>query len=106
MLHKKLSRALAGDPPDMAQVRACAVQLNELNEGMLRRMDELYRTVKNNSIALTAVPVEGLVEAAVGAVSRQVPRPAGSPGCGYRPISAGGSQPPERGGVQPAVQWV
>ena len=40
----------------MAQVRACAVQLNELNEGMLRRMDELYRTVKNNSIALTAVP--------------------------------------------------
>ena len=43
----------------------CAVQLNELNEGMLRRMDELYRTVKNNSIALTAVPVEGLVEAAV-----------------------------------------
>ena len=49
----------------MAQVRACAVQLNELNEGMLRRMDELYRTVKNNSIALTAVPVEGLVEAAV-----------------------------------------
>ncbi|MFQ7855974.1 MAG: response regulator [Flavonifractor plautii] len=65
VLHKKLSRALAGDPPDMAQVRACAVQLNELNEGMLRRMDELYRTVKNNSIALTAVPVEGLVEAAV-----------------------------------------
>ena len=39
--------------------------LHELNEGMLRRMDELYRTVKNNSIALTAVPVEGLVEAAV-----------------------------------------
>ena len=90
----------------MAQVRACAVQLNELNEGMLRRMDELYRTVKNNSIALTAVPVEGLVEAAVERFSRQVPRPAGSPGCGYRPISAGGSQPPERGGVQPAVQWV
>lgn len=25
VLHKKLSRALAGDPPDMAQVRACAV---------------------------------------------------------------------------------
>ncbi len=41
-----------------------------------------------------------------GAVSRQVPRPAGSPGCGHRPIGAGGSQPPERGGVQPAVQWV
>ena len=41
VLHKKLSRALAGDPPDMAQVRACAVQLNELNEGMLRRMDDV-----------------------------------------------------------------
>lgn len=65
VLHKKLSRALAEEPPDLAQVRACAVQLNELNEGMLRRMDELYRTVKNNAISLTAVPVSELAEAAV-----------------------------------------
>ena len=33
VLHKKLSGLWRG-PSDMAQVRACAVQLNELNEGM------------------------------------------------------------------------
>lgn len=43
---------------------------------MLRRMDELYRTVKNNSIALTAVPVEGLVEAAVERFHGKYPGPA------------------------------
>lgn len=69
-------------------------------------MDELYRTVKNNSIALTAVPVEGLVEAAVERFHGKYP---GQPVCldvGTDRLVLGGSQPPERGGVQPAVQWV
>ena len=65
VLHKKLSRALAEDPPDLEKIRACAGQLNELNEGMLRRMDELYRTVKNNAITLTPVSVEQLALTAV-----------------------------------------
>lgn len=65
VLHKKLSRALAEDPPDLEQVRACARQLNDLNEGMLRRMDELYRSVKNNAITLTPVTVEQLALTAV-----------------------------------------
>ena len=65
VLHKKLSRALSAEPPDLAQARACAVQLNELNEGMLRRMDELYRTVKNNAISLRPVPAAELAQAAV-----------------------------------------
>lgn len=57
VLHKEAVPGLAG-PSGHGAGALCAVQLNELNEGM-RRMDELYRTVKNNSIALTAVPVEG-----------------------------------------------
>ena len=65
VLHKKLSRALAAEPPDLAQARVCAAQLNELNEGMLRRMDELYRTVKSNAISLRPVPAAELARAAV-----------------------------------------
>lgn len=106
VLHKKLSRALAGDPPDMAQVRACAGQLNEADEECCGGWTSSTGTVKNKLLALTAVPVEGLVEAAVERFHGKYPGPAGSPGCGHRPIGAGGSQPPERGGVQPAVQWV
>ncbi|HIT57939.1 MAG TPA: HAMP domain-containing histidine kinase [Candidatus Galloscillospira stercoripullorum] len=65
VLHKKLSRALEHDPPDLEQVRACAAQLRDLNEGMLGRMDELYRTVKNNALSLTPVGVDQVVASAV-----------------------------------------
>ena len=65
VLHKKLDRALEVDPPDLVQVRACAVRLRELNEGMLTRMDELYRSVKNNALTLSAIPVAEVVASAV-----------------------------------------
>ena len=65
VLHKMLSRALAEDPPDLERIRACAQQLNDLNEGMLRRMDELYRSVKNNAITLAPVTVDQLALTAV-----------------------------------------
>ena len=65
VLHKKLSRALGADPPDMEAIRRCAAQLNDLNEGMLRRMDELYRAVRESKISLTPMPAEELAQAAV-----------------------------------------
>lgn len=55
VLHKKLSRLLDAAEPDMEQIRTCAGALRDLNEGMLGRMDELYRTVKNNTLSLTSV---------------------------------------------------
>jgi len=65
VLHKKLSRALESPEPDLAQVRRCAEQLRELNEGMLSRMEELYRTVKNSALSLRPVEVAQLAEVAV-----------------------------------------
>lgn len=65
VLHKKLSRALSADPPDMETVRRCAAQLNDLNEGMLRRMDELYRAVRESGISLKPVAAQSIAEAAV-----------------------------------------
>lgn len=65
VLHKKLSRALDSDPPDMEQVHACAATLRELNEGMLMRMDELYRTVKDSALSLRPVGVDQVVASSV-----------------------------------------
>lgn len=65
VLHKKLDRALECDPPDLEQVRACAVQLRGLNEGMLTRMDELYQSVKSNALTLSAISVGDVVASAI-----------------------------------------
>lgn len=67
VLHKKLSRALEAEEPDLEQIRACAQALRDLNEGMLSRMDELYRTVKNSALSLAPVRAS---EVAAGAVER------------------------------------
>jgi len=67
VLHKKLKRALAADPPDMEAVQKVALQLAELNEGMLTRMDELYQSVKSNALSLKPLPV---LAVAVSAVQR------------------------------------
>lgn len=65
VLHKRLERALAANPPDLATARACAGQLNGLTEGMLARMDELYQAVRSNAITLRPVPVSEVMESAV-----------------------------------------
>lgn len=65
VLHKKLSRALEAETPDLPQIRAAAGALRELNEGMLARMDELYRTVKNSALSLSPVPVSQVAGTAV-----------------------------------------
>jgi len=65
VLHKKLSRALEAETPDLEQVRASAAALRELNEGMLTRMDELYRTVKNSALSLSPAPMSQVIESAV-----------------------------------------
>lgn len=65
VVHKKLTRALDSPQPDLEQVCTCAVQLRELNEGMLRRMDELYRAVKTSALSLRPVGVDEVVDSAL-----------------------------------------
>lgn len=65
VLHKKLHRAIEGEEPDLAEIRACAEALRQLNEGMLTRMDELYRTVKNSALSLAPVAADRVAEMAV-----------------------------------------
>lgn len=67
VLHKKLKRALNSEPADWEAVQKIATQLAELNEGMLTRMDELYRSVKSNALSLKPIPV---LAVAVSSVQR------------------------------------
>ncbi|MFU0831486.1 MAG: Alginate biosynthesis sensor protein kinB [Oscillospiraceae bacterium] len=65
VLHKKLTRTLSTEPVNIEDVRRYVGQLNELNEGMLQRMDELYRLIRESSISLRPVSLSLLVNAAV-----------------------------------------
>lgn len=73
VLHKRLTRVLDGDQPDIAQARACALQLKELNDGMLDRMDELYRAVKSSALSLSPVPIGAVVDTALQRLKDKYP---------------------------------
>lgn len=73
VLHKRLNRALSKDPPDLSAAQQMAEQLNELTEGMLTRMDELYRAVKLNALALQPIPVFEIAEATIGRFREKYP---------------------------------
>ena len=62
---KKLNRALAGESPNLEEVRRSAALLWELNEGMLARMDELYRTVKASALSLRPIHLDMIAASAV-----------------------------------------
>lgn len=65
VLHKRLEKELALQEPDMEKIRLYIADLRELNEGMRQRMDELYRTVKDNALSLQPVSVEEVLKAAM-----------------------------------------
>ena len=65
VLHKKLDRELGESDPDIEVIRGIALQLRELNEGMLDRIHELNQSLKNNALILVPVPIMQIVESAV-----------------------------------------
>lgn len=65
VLHKRLTRELESEQPNLEEVRALVGSLRELNDGMRQRMDELYRTVKDNALSLRPVEVEDVISSAI-----------------------------------------
>ncbi|MCD7845588.1 MAG: ATP-binding protein [Oscillospiraceae bacterium] len=55
MLRRRLEQVLAQEPPNIAQARSVAAQLQALNDGMLTRMDQIYRVFKDNALTLTPI---------------------------------------------------
>ncbi|MEG0214783.1 MAG: HAMP domain-containing sensor histidine kinase [Hungatella sp.] len=58
---KKISRELEQDPPNLQLLREYSDRLNCVNESMLERMEELYRSIKSNYILLSPVNADQIV---------------------------------------------
>ncbi len=64
VLHKRIKAVLAEPQPDLEAVRRYSAMLDEANEGLLGRMEELYQSVKAKSLYLTVVPVSQVAQKA------------------------------------------
>lgn len=65
VLNKKISQELTGSSPDLEKIQHYAKEMNDLNERMLNRMEELYKTVKSNAMYLTPLSIVEPVELAI-----------------------------------------
>lgn len=73
VIHKKIDQILVGENPDLHVLRTHTDMMCQINEGMLLRMEELYRSIKTNYIVLRPVPVGEIVESAVNRFHQKYP---------------------------------
>lgn len=73
VLCKKLRRELAQETPDLVKLTEYADMLEEVNESMLGRMEELYKSIKSNSISLSPVKADKVVEATLKLFHKKYP---------------------------------
>lgn len=65
VLHKRIRAALEADPPDIKKLREYTCMLDDSNEALLTRMEELYRSVKAKALYLAATPAGEIIDRAV-----------------------------------------
>ncbi len=63
VLHKKLARELDSEQPNLEVIREQVQRLRGLHDGMVRHIEELYRTVKTNEISLVPLSGDQILEA-------------------------------------------
>lgn len=73
VLCKKIRRELEQQPPDLGKLTAYAGMLDEVNESMLGRMEELYKSVKKNSLSLSPVRAGRIVDVAMELFHKKYP---------------------------------
>ncbi|MEG1149549.1 MAG: HAMP domain-containing sensor histidine kinase [Niameybacter sp.] len=73
VMNKKIGLELAKENPDLDQLRVDCQRVNGLNEGMIDRMEELYNSIKNNSIYLVPMSVKNPIEDAIDKFSEKYP---------------------------------
>ncbi len=73
VVHKKLNAELEKQEPDIERIRELSTMLSSMNETMLARMEELYRSVKSSYIELVPVDSSELVQAALARLHQKYP---------------------------------
>lgn len=84
ILCRRLNDALAADTPDLDQVRQCARQLADNTDGMLSHVQELYKSLKSNSLSMRLCSLDDIVSGAVQNLLKKYPAAAAEapPPCG------------------------
>lgn len=73
VVHKHLGQELEKEEPSLDKVREYAGMLSGMNENMLQRMEELYKSIKVSYINLVPVDSQELVEAALARLHQKYP---------------------------------
>lgn len=84
VLCRRLNEALEADTPDLDQVRLCARQLSDNTDGMLSHVQELYKSLKSNSLSMRLCSLDEIIAGAVQNLSKKYPAAVAevSPPCG------------------------
>lgn len=84
VLCRRLSEVLEAESPDLEQVRLCARQLSDNTDGMLSHVQELYKSLKSNSLSMRLCRLDDIIDGAVQNLSKKYPAAAVdvSPPCG------------------------
>ena len=65
IVNKKILELLEVPELDLEKLKGYTKQLNELNEGMIKHMDELYKSIKNNAMYLMPISITKPVQLAL-----------------------------------------
>lgn len=73
ILYKKMNWELEGDSPDLGKLKEYSAMLDDINESMLEHMNELYKSIKTNSISLSPVYADQVVTVTLERFHRKYP---------------------------------
>lgn len=73
VMNKKIGLELAKEEPNLEQLREYCEKVNALNEGMIDRMEELYNSIKTNSIYLVPMSVKKPIIEALNKFAEKYP---------------------------------
>lgn len=73
VLCKKMRRELAQGQPDLGKLTELAEMLEDVNESMIGRMEELYKSIKSNYISLSPVQSKMVLDTTVELFHKKYP---------------------------------
>lgn len=65
VIYKRLSLLYQEEQPDIVKIKEYIDLLTNNNEGMLTRLNELYKSVKSNTVHLIPIPIEEIISGAL-----------------------------------------
>lgn len=65
VIYKRIDQLYSQPEPDMEKLKECIDTLRDANETMFTRIEDLYRSVKSNTITMTLVDIRDIVDTTI-----------------------------------------